>query len=223
LPAVSIGWGIWEDTGLMKGGAGALKLAELTRQGIHAIPPARGAALFQFLCQSEEPGIAVLPIDWAMFKQARVARNYPIFADNMVAAVDETRTQGQTPTRSPSGGDSLNLTVRKAVGAVLKISPSRLDPRKPLGAMGLTSLMAIELRNLLEAALSRPLSATLAWNHPTLEALVDFLGADPTKAPKVPILDNGPSSDANSPELAAMSDLSDEDAVAALRNLSVTE
>jgi myxalamid-type polyketide synthase MxaE and MxaD len=44
--------------------------------------------------------------------------------------------------------------------------------------MGLTSLMAMELRNRLESALARPLSATLAWNYPTVEALVGFLCGD---------------------------------------------
>ena len=29
LPACSIGWGVWKDTGVMKGDSGALKLAEL--------------------------------------------------------------------------------------------------------------------------------------------------------------------------------------------------
>ena len=52
--------------------------------------------------------------------------------------------------------------------------------------MGLTSLMAIELRNRLEAALGRPLSATLAWNHPTIEALIDFLGADAVEGIREP-------------------------------------
>ena len=67
-----------------------------------------------------------------------------------------------------------------------KITPSRLDPRKALGAMGLSSLMAMELRNRLEAALGRPLSATLAWNYPTIEALVAHLaGAEPAAAPIV--------------------------------------
>ena len=36
--------------------------------------------------------------------------------------------------------------------------------------------MAMELRNRLEAALGRPLSATLAWNYPTVDALVAHPG-----------------------------------------------
>ena len=39
--------------------------------------------------------------------------------------------------------------------------------------------MAMELRDRFEAALDRPLSATLAWNYPTLEVLVDHLAKEP--------------------------------------------
>ena len=220
LPAISIGWGVWEDTGLMKGSSGALRHAELSRQGIQAIPPARAAALFTTLCASVEPGFAVLPIDWATFERARVARNYPIFANHMVSTA--AQTIDQFATSSSHGRDNLDQTVRKAVSTVLKISPSRLDPRKPLGTMGLTSLMAIELRNMLEGALKRPLSATLAWNHPTIEALVAFLGAGPSRAAEIPIAENGSANAGKGVELVAMSNLSDAEALAALRNVSGT-
>jgi acyl carrier protein len=62
---------------------------------------------------------------------------------------------------------------------VLRLAPARIDPRRPLGAMGLDSLMALELRNRLESALGRTLSATLAWNYPTVDALVDYLADQP--------------------------------------------
>ncbi len=79
--AISVAWGVWEDTGLMKGSDAALKFAEIDRQGMNAIPPARGAGLFPVLCQSGESYLAVLPIDRIKFRQARLARSYPIFAD----------------------------------------------------------------------------------------------------------------------------------------------
>ena len=49
--------------------------------------------------------------------------------------------------------------------------------------MGLNSLMAMELRNRLEIVLDRPLSATLAWNYPTIEILVDHLAGDAPPPP----------------------------------------
>lgn len=52
--------------------------------------------------------------------------------------------------------------------------------------MGLNSLMAMELRNRLEIVLDRPLSATLAWNYPTIEILVDHLAGDAPPPPPPP-------------------------------------
>jgi acyl carrier protein len=110
----------------------------------------------------------------------------------------------------------LDAAVRQSVAKVLKIAPARLDPRKALGSMGLNSLMAMELRNSLEAALGRSLSATLAWNYPTVHALVDHLCGDAAPAapkaatPAVPAAEPGA-------QLAEIAELSDEEALVALR------
>ena len=86
----------------------------------------------------------------------------------------------------------------------------------PLGSMGLTSLMALELRNRLEPLHGKPLSATLAWNYPTVDALVAFLVGDeePAKA-------TVPAAPAVQAEVAAVlsgvNELSDEDAARLLR------
>ena len=50
-----------------------------------------------------------------------------------------------------------------------------IDPRTPLGELGLDSLLAVELRNTLGSALGRSLPATLLFDHPTLDALTDHL------------------------------------------------
>ena len=50
-----------------------------------------------------------------------------------------------------------------------------VDEDEPLVRMGLDSLMAVELRNQLSAALERPLMATLLFDYPTLSSLANFL------------------------------------------------
>ena len=59
---------------------------------------------------------------------------------------------------------------------VLAIPPGQaVDPRQGFFAMGLDSLTSVELRNRLQASLGRPLPATIAFDHPNVEALVACL------------------------------------------------
>ena len=76
--------------------------------------------------------------------------------------------------------------------------------------------MAMELRNRLEAALARPLSATLAWNHPTVDALVRHLAGGDTPPAGASGGTGAAPVDlaAGAADLAAMSD---EDALRSLR------
>ena len=52
-----------------------------------------------------------------------------------------------------------------------------IDNGRPLNDLGLDSLMAVELRNMLGAGLelARPLPATLLFDYPTMDALADYL------------------------------------------------
>jgi acyl transferase domain-containing protein len=228
-PALSIGWGVWRDTGLVNNAAGAGSVAEMARQGIASFSPEHGRSLFAWLCaQAAIPShaltqVAVLPIDWGAHARARGGRT-PAWLRARIACAssalgtDHSMGQRLAAASSEQRRSLLETAVREAVGQVLKLSPSRIDARKTFGSMGLSSLLAMELRNRLEAALQRPLSATVAWNHPTVEALTTFLAqqtdgtATQRDAPAV--------EPAVALDLAAVADLSDEEAAIALRRRS---
>ena len=183
LPALSIAWGPWENAGLALSEAGEHAILEMGRLGIQAIPTERAAALFGWLCGGSAATVAVMPADWARFQQARSGRPGLLFkallAGLPAKAVEPSALLSQLQAAGPDQRRRiLEPLIRSAVGHVLKIAPSRLDGRKSFGDMGLSSLLAIELRNRLEGVLGRPLSATLAWNYPTIEAIVGYLAED---------------------------------------------
>ena len=61
------------------------------------------------------------------------------------------------------------------LGRVLRTPAREIDGHTPFGTLGLTSLLGLEIRNVLEAGLGLRLPATLIWAHPTLDALTGHL------------------------------------------------
>jgi acyl carrier protein len=113
----------------------------------------------------------------------------------------------------------LDAFVRDLVGRALGADPSRrLDERTPLGELGLDSLLAIELRNALGAALGQTLPATLLFDYPTIRALTEMLFnevpglAEPVTAEPPPLPSARPPARSNAARLIeTVADLSDEE------------
>ncbi len=71
---------------------------------------------------------------------------------------------------------AVNDYVEAQVARVLGAGPAEaIGPRQRFFDLGIDSLIAIELRNRLQADLGGSLNQTLIFDHPTLRSLVDFL------------------------------------------------
>jgi acyl carrier protein len=69
--------------------------------------------------------------------------------------------------------------LRQGAAAALGIGdPNQIALRRPLRELGLDSLMAVELRNAVAAAVGRELPGTLLFDYPTVESLARFLVSD---------------------------------------------
>jgi acyl carrier protein len=104
---------------------------------------------------------------------------------------------------------------------VLALEPDYpLDTRKPMNELGFDSLMAVELKNALDAGVGRKLPATLVFEHPTIDALAKHLLENVLALGATPVPEN--KADAAKPvERAAVSEssvaeMSEEEAEAAL-------
>lgn len=65
--------------------------------------------------------------------------------------------------------------IRELAGRVLRTEPDGISRETPFKALGLDSLMSLELRNRLEDAFGLRFSPTLLWAHGTLKALTSAL------------------------------------------------
>jgi acyl carrier protein len=187
LPALSINWGAWTEVGA----AADRGLTERLRsQGLGAVTPDQGLLALQRLLESGITQAAVVPIDWRRYLEryaqshvpeifahmTEVARTSATSREQAAAPADVSFPQQLAEAPESRRRPMLAAFVRERALRALGIDPSKpLDPRTPLGDLGLDSLLAVELRNTLGSALGRSLPATLLFDYPSIETLTEYL------------------------------------------------
>ena len=185
LCALSIDWGAWSGVGM------AARLDERDRRrmaerGLGTIAPDEGGALLVSLLGSPRSRVAVLPVRWDRYLRASGERTPRLLQElagaRGTAAADAEERQGRPlVARLREAPESrrrglLLAHVQRLAVRVLGVAPdAAIDPMRPLREMGLDSLMAVELRNVLARDIETRLPATLLFDHPTLDGLTDYL------------------------------------------------
>jgi acyl transferase domain-containing protein len=179
-----INWGVWRGSGVIANAEGARYVDEVRRQGIDAMDPTAAARVFSVVAAAGLGQVMVAPIDWERLKQTRGAAHLgPTFERILAgdaaggAVTGAARAQLERMPRSEWRG-AIDGTLREIIAKVLGLQPATVRANATLGSQGLDSLMALELRNHLEGAFDLKVSATLAWNYPTLEKLTTHLAAE---------------------------------------------
>ncbi len=206
LPALSINWGAWSEVGAAVAHGVDQRIAA---QGVGTIAPEQGMRVLEHLLRMQAIQVGVMPIDWGKFLQQYAGREVPPFLSEMRAvalqpsiAPSPSIAIDRQPAASPESDWLKRITaapaakqrgllidyVRTQAARVLALDAARIGERMPLSDLGLDSLMAVELRNLLGTglALKRKLPATLVFDYPTLEALADYVAREvlPSSAEK---------------------------------------
>ncbi|AKT41167.1 type I polyketide synthase [Chondromyces crocatus] len=184
LPALSINWGVWAEVGLAA--AQANRGARLEASGFESIQPDDGFALFGELLGRPEAQIGAIPFDFARWRRFYPqAAASPLFAELAEVPGDEPETDPTSPDEvrqllldaAPTErAPLLAARLQRTVARVMRLEPTQeIDCQRPLGTLGFDSLMAVELRNQLEASLGIRLPATLIWSYPTIDAMTEHL------------------------------------------------
>ena len=178
LEGQAVNWGVWRDSGLIADGHGARYVEELGRQGIGTMAPETAVRVFERIAAAGLTRSFVAAIDWERYAESRSqSRIDPLFRDMTGEATPESDSL-----RARLDGldgderlDAIREVLRELAGRVLGVGTSGVRQGATFGAQGMDSLMAMEFRNHLEGAFRVGVSATIAWNYPTLDLLAGHL------------------------------------------------
>ncbi len=200
LPALSVAWGAWADGGMAADLSARGGSTGWTARGLGTLTPATAFPALERLLRERAVHAAVMEMDWSRFMA------------HLPAGVDPAFFAGLAPARR--GGSGAAARTRGAIVSRLRAAPASqrreallahlresalhvlgqpastpIDAAVALRELGLDSLMAVELRNLLSSTTDRTLPATLLFDYPTLTALADYfmrtleLGGDVASEP----------------------------------------
>ncbi|MGW3567601.1 beta-ketoacyl synthase N-terminal-like domain-containing protein, partial [Streptomyces sp. NPDC000941] len=193
LPATSLAWGPWAETGMATDGVAKERIR---RGGIASMAPDEAIAVLDQVLQRKDGCVAVADVDWERFAPAFAAvRRAPLIGEipearNALEAASATATTAAGESSSSLREKLLSLSpaeqdrtllelVRTQVAAVLGHPNSdAVPPTKPFKELGFDSLTAVELRNWLQAASGLPLPATLVFDYPTPAVLAQHLRSE---------------------------------------------
>ncbi|MDC3955567.1 type I polyketide synthase [Polyangium jinanense] len=182
-PAISLNWGPFEEIGLAAA-LGAQQKTRFQREGLGMLTPRDGLALLGQALGRSEAQLGALSIDLDGLTQGLAGRALPpLFRAFAAPSPARSEKQSDEGFRARLAGLSpearraeVEAAVRADVARVLSLGSAEKVPLdRPLRELGLDSLMALELRNRLAARVEARLSATIVFDHPTVQALSRFL------------------------------------------------
>ncbi|MEW1700990.1 thioester reductase domain-containing protein [Streptomyces sp. NPDC091278] len=206
LPATSVAWGLWEQSGGMSGHLSETDLGRIARSGFRPVPQGQGPALLDRAMALGAAAVVATPLDIAVLREqpgripAVLTALAPVPA-RPAAAGQGTAAAGsladlvaglEGPAREQAVLDAV-LTVTAAV--LGHPDTSGVQAGQPLTKLGFDSLTSVELRNRLGVLAGSKLPATLVFDHPTPAALAAFVcgqlagGSGPGTAAAPPAVD----------------------------------
>ncbi|MFD8935720.1 type I polyketide synthase [Streptomyces sp. NPDC059578] len=209
LPATSVAWGLWAGDS-----AAASSRDRLVGAGLRAMEPELALTALQDALTAGETRLVVSGFDWEQFTRASVTLRPNTTLRDLPEAVPFLNSGlgdgdggasfvGRLSGLSAAERDEeLHALVRTQVAQTLgHDDPSAVEPGRAFQSLGFDSLTAVDLRNRIASATGLRLSVTLAFDHPTVTALVGHLNellgtapagteaARPTPAPTAPVDD----------------------------------
>ena len=177
LKAQSIGWAVWQSTGLCEDPQVQKGAQEYQQMGIQPFQVEHALRVLGRIMAAGKTDVLAMPVVWDQFARSFGNAAPPrAFLDllpkaDIASAPEASEAIGEKlralePARRRA---ALETHLRERLAAVLKTDSTRIDPAKPFGAMGMDSLMGLEFVRRLSATTGLRLPVTAVFNYPTIQ------------------------------------------------------
>ncbi len=196
LPALSISWGPWAEVGMA---ATTRRKGSLAQLGMRSLAPERATEALAPLLASGSSHAGVLSVRWSALRQPAQARPFLALLQHEPSPSTQA-AGGRQPLRASlaSADDAARRRLiedflRAEAAASLGMEPALIAPTEALTMLGFDSIMALELRNRVQAQLPVQLPMVALLQTPTLKSLTAELlrllpSAEASEAAQGPVL-----------------------------------
>ncbi len=186
LPATSLAWGTWAGVGAVVR-LGEAHQARLRRSGFLPLAPGTGMRLLDLALASGQPNLVPVQLDLRVLQRRAEEQpaGFPAMLRSLVRAAPSRAAQGTAVAgfverlRGLTGDEQEQLVaqaIRQEIAAVLRLEGAhKVESSSTFKDLGFDSLMAVELRNRVSAALGVKLPVTVIFDHPSARRMTDFV------------------------------------------------
>lgn len=171
LPVTSINWGPWEDTGMT---ADERVTDRLRRQGLRSIPPDEAGTLLDRLLRREVHRVGVIPTTEpageSLLAPFLPSDDRPEIAPRSIAPLTRADLCSLPVDKLRAYIDDF---VNDAIGRIVEVE--NVDSGQTWRSLGVDSLMAVELRNRIEAGLYVSVPVETLQSEISIEQTIDTL------------------------------------------------
>ncbi|MBZ0285022.1 MAG: SDR family NAD(P)-dependent oxidoreductase, partial [Anaerolineae bacterium] len=182
LPALSIDWGAWGEVGMV---ADFGRVEESTDTLMQPMSTEGALDAFGRVLRQPEPQIAIMAANWKRWEKLFSALNQPPFLSAVMGGdssevVAEASQNGFNLQTLLEAGEAERAVLVEGflvdqVSRVLGFASDRLNTAESLSNLGMDSLMAVELKNRIEANLRLVVPMTQLLQGPSVNQLTNTL------------------------------------------------
>ncbi|MBD1582911.1 type I polyketide synthase [Pseudoalteromonas sp. S16_S37] len=180
LNATSLNWGPWLEAGM------AAQLAEqerlqMERSGMYALSSLEGVTELEHALSCATAQVGIFKVDW---QNAKLVGSQPSARSVYTHLLPEQSADTENPIKaqlanacSSQRSNLLVAAVKSELAGVLGLSdPEHIEVNTSVFDYGLNSLMAIDLKQRLQAFSDSPLPASMVMKHDSVSKLAEYIG-----------------------------------------------